>query len=96
MGCCALLQGIFTTQGSNSRLLCLLPWEEVLLLVGKPSGRAFENPEIKSKGKVPPGRWVKMLSLDALPNFLLTGSGHPDLTDGLNPPGLSLSIGPLS
>ena len=67
MGCCAFLQGIFATQGSNLRLLCLLPWEAVLLSPGKPSGRAFENPEIKSKGKVPPGRWVKMLSLHQPP-----------------------------
>ena len=27
MGCHALLQGIFLTQGSNSRLLCLLHWQ---------------------------------------------------------------------
>ena len=26
-GCHALLQGIFLTQGSNSRLLCLLHWQ---------------------------------------------------------------------
>ena len=33
----------------------------------KPSGRAFENPEIESEGKLPPGRWVKMLSLHQPP-----------------------------
>ena len=27
MGCHTLLQGIFPTQGSNLRLLCLLPWQ---------------------------------------------------------------------
>jgi len=27
VGCCALLQGIFPTQGWNQRLLCLLPWQ---------------------------------------------------------------------
>ena len=27
VGCHALLQGIFPTQGSNLRLLCLLPWQ---------------------------------------------------------------------
>ena len=27
VGCCTLLQGIFPTQGSNLRLLCLLPWQ---------------------------------------------------------------------
>ena len=26
MGCCLLLQGIFSTQGSNPHLLCLLHW----------------------------------------------------------------------
>ena len=30
VGCHALLQGIFPTQGSNSHLLCLLPWQEGL------------------------------------------------------------------
>ena len=28
VGCRALLQGIFPTQGSNPRLLCLLHWQE--------------------------------------------------------------------
>ena len=28
VGCHALLQGIFPTQGSNPRLLCLSPWQE--------------------------------------------------------------------
>ena len=27
MGCCALLQGIFPTQGLNPYLLCLLHWQ---------------------------------------------------------------------
>ena len=27
MGCCFLLQGIFSTQGSNPYLLCLLLWQ---------------------------------------------------------------------
>ena len=27
VGCCSLLQGIFPTQGSNPRLLCLLRWQ---------------------------------------------------------------------
>ena len=41
VGCHALLQGIFPTQGSNSCLLCVLHWQEgSLLLVPpvKPSG----------------------------------------------------------
>ena len=27
MGCCALLQGVFTTQGFNVHLFCLLHWQ---------------------------------------------------------------------
>ena len=27
VGCCALLQGIFLTKGSNLRVLCLLRWQ---------------------------------------------------------------------
>ena len=41
MGCHALLQGIFPTQGSNRCLLCLLNWQAVslwLALRGKPQG----------------------------------------------------------
>ena len=41
VGCCALLQGIFLTQGSNLRLLCHLPWQASslsLALPGKPHG----------------------------------------------------------
>ena len=30
VGCHALLQGIFTTQGSNPGLLCLLHWQQIL------------------------------------------------------------------
>ena len=39
VGCCALLQGIFPTQGSNLCLLCLLHWQTgslPLVLPGKP------------------------------------------------------------
>ena len=39
VGCCALHQCIFPTQGSNPHLLCLLPWQVVslpLALPGKP------------------------------------------------------------
>ena len=34
VGCRALLQGIFSTQGSNPSLLCLLHWEAVSLPLG--------------------------------------------------------------
>ena len=40
VGCCALLRGIFPTQGSNQRLLYFLPWQMGSLSVappGKPS-----------------------------------------------------------
>ena len=36
VGCHALLQGIFLTQGSNPGLLCLLQWQAVSLPPGKP------------------------------------------------------------
>ena len=39
VGCHALLQGIFPTQGSNPSVLCLLYWQVSSLLVpGKPQG----------------------------------------------------------
>ena len=45
MGCHALLQGIFPTQGLNPRLLCLLHWQEgslSLMPPGKPSSSLLE------------------------------------------------------
>ena len=36
VGCHALFQGIFPTQGSNPRLLCLLNWQEDFLLLAPP------------------------------------------------------------
>ena len=36
MGCHALLQGIFLTQGLNLHLLCLLDWQEGSLLLAPP------------------------------------------------------------
>ena len=36
VGCCALLQGIFPTQGSNPRLLYLLHWQVGSLLLVPP------------------------------------------------------------
>ena len=38
MGCCAFLQGILPTQGSNHCLLCLLHWHSLPLVpLGKPN-----------------------------------------------------------
>ena len=55
VGCHALLQGIFPTQGSNPSVLCLLHWQVGSLLVpGKPQGwykndnRVFEKSEVQS------------------------------------------------
>ena len=42
VGCCALLQGIFETQGSKLRLLCLLLWQAGSLLL-VPSGKPHNN-----------------------------------------------------
>ena len=44
VGCCALLQGIFPTRGSNPRLLCLLSWQVgslPLVSPRKPNLRVF-------------------------------------------------------
>ena len=38
VGCHALLQGIFLTQGSNPSLLCLLHWQSGFLPLG-PNGK---------------------------------------------------------
>ena len=41
MGCHALLQGIFLTQGLNPPLVCLLHWQAIFLPLvppGKPQG----------------------------------------------------------
>ena len=46
MGCYALLQGIFPTQGSNSCLLCLLPWQAGSLPQGNtPKRLIWSNPD---------------------------------------------------
>jgi len=42
MGCCALLQGIFQTQGSNPLLLCLLYWQAGSLPL-VPPGKPIEH-----------------------------------------------------
>ena len=42
VGCQALLQGIFPTQGSNPQFLCLLRWH-LVLLPRAPSGKPFKN-----------------------------------------------------
>ena len=46
MGCHALLQGIFPTQGLNPHLLCLLHWQTDSLLLappGKPIKQLYSN-----------------------------------------------------
>ena len=53
-GCHALLQGIFLTQGSNLRLLCLLRWQVGSLPLvphGKPIIRYNNNKEVKNTGR---------------------------------------------
>ena len=46
VGCCALLQGIFLTQGSNPYLLCLLHWQAGSLPLAPP-GSYQGSPEIQ-------------------------------------------------
>ena len=45
VGCHALLQGIFLTQGLNRCLLCLLPWQEGSLPLAPPgkSSKSFQS-----------------------------------------------------
>ena len=52
VGCHSLLQGIFLTQGSNPRLLCLLHWQ-VYSLPLAPPGKPHEGFEKTQKGKLP-------------------------------------------
>ena len=42
VGCHALLQGIFQTQGSKLHLLCLLPWQAVFFLPLAPPEKPLE------------------------------------------------------
>ena len=53
VGCCFLLQGIFPIQGSNLRLLCLLPWQAGSLLLSSPG---------KPQGPLSPGQKPAWLS----------------------------------
>ena len=46
VGCHALLQGIFPTQGSNTRVLCLLNWQGGSLPLAPP-----EPPKILQRAK---------------------------------------------
>ena len=51
VGCCALLQGIFPTQGSNPRLLCLLYCRWILYLLshlGSPLKLCTQGPSLTS------------------------------------------------
>ena len=65
VGCHPLLQGIFPTQVSNSRLLCSLRWQ-VGSLPLKPPGKLEANPFIcctsvpqsVKQGEEPPGCWI--------------------------------------
>ena len=46
VGCHALFQGIFLTQGSNPRLLCLLPWQAGSLPLAPPGKPCMMYPHI--------------------------------------------------
>ena len=46
MGCHALLQEIFLTQGSNPRLLCLLHWQVGSLPLAPPGNPYFYTEDI--------------------------------------------------
>ena len=50
MGCRSLLQGIFQTQGSNVRFLCLLHWQASSLPLASPGKLFSTNTVMASKG----------------------------------------------
>ena len=53
VGCCALLQAIFLTQGLNLHLLCLLHWQAGSLPIlpsGKPQGVVFASSSSEASG----------------------------------------------
>ena len=55
VGCHALLQGIFLTQGWNLCLLCLLPWQAGSLST-EPPGALFGGPKSCNSGEVDEAR----------------------------------------
>ena len=60
VGCHALLQGIFPTQGLNPHLLCLLHWQAGSLPLappGKPPRRRFKGNLISKVLRALPGAW---------------------------------------
>ena len=57
VGCHVLFQGIFLTQGSNPRLLCLLHWQVDSLLPGKPQPRCLKEKQLE----ISFGTWQGML-----------------------------------
>ena len=65
VGCHAILQGIFLTQGSNLHLLCFLHWQVGSLLLAPQS--AFRGPKHKQ-----PARWVSQTPLIGKIETLLT------------------------
>ena len=48
VGCCALLQGIFSTQGLNLSLLCLLHWQAYSLPLSHQGSRPSTSIRVKS------------------------------------------------
>jgi len=62
VGCHALLQGTFTTQGLNPHLLCLLHWQAGSLPPGKPyTGEGGIQPNKTSVVQAKESAWAKVL-----------------------------------
>ena len=57
VGCCALVQGIFMTQGSNACLLCLLHWQVGSLPPGRPPFTTYRHL------RIPPLQILKSIKL---------------------------------
>ena len=89
VGCQALLQGIFPSQGSNSCLLCILHWQLVALLLASP-GKPLEHHRSLFLLEVEPQK-VRLISMhlalgtDRLPEPCgARGPGTNQCTSSLN------------
>ena len=89
VGCQALLQGIFPSQGSNSCLLCILHWQLVSLLLASP-GKPLEHHRSLFLLEVEPQK-VRLISMhlalgtDRLPEPCgARGPGTNQCTSSLN------------
>ena len=67
VGCHALLQGIFPTQGWNPHLLCLLHWQVGSLTLAPPGKLTWDTHVHSEKDKQCSGLWAWRLSDELKP-----------------------------